>query len=106
MTIQYVKSQSCIYPMSPDTTSSKKFVYIRDNITEVETTTENGEPYTYYEYDEAKLTKEEYEQYLAEINSVETLETIETLKAENEMLMEQVNMLTACIIEMSEIVYA
>ena len=40
------------------------------------------------------------------MNSTETLESIENLKAENQMLTEQVDMLTACLVEMSEIVYA
>lgn len=107
MTIQYIKSQSSAYPVSPDITSSKKFVYLRENVVEVEQTDGiTGETYTIYEYDEAKLTKEEYEQYVAELNSTDTLESIETLKAENEMLMEQVDMLTMCLLEMSEMVYA
>ena len=102
MKINYIKSQSSVYPKLIDTTSSKKYVYIRENVVEMK----SDEDCTYYEYDEAKLTREEYEQYLEEIGSVETLETIETLKAENEALTETVDMLTACILEMSEMVYA
>jgi hypothetical protein len=106
MKINFIKSQSSVYPELIDTTSSKKYVYIRQNVVEVQSDEIDGETYTYYEYDEAKLTKEEYEQYLKEIGSAETLESIETLKAENAMLTETVDMLTACILEMSELVYA
>ena len=106
MKLNYKKSQSSVYPELIDTTSSKKCVYLRKNVVEVQSEDMNGEIYTYYEYDEAKLIKEEYEQYLKEINSAETLEDIEGLKAENQMLTEQVDMLTSCLVEMSEIVYA
>ena len=106
MKLNYRKSQSSVYPELIDTTSSKKCVYLRKNVVEVQSEDLNGEIYTTYEYDEAKLTKEEYEQYLKEINSTETLEDIEGLKAENQMLTEQVDILTACLVEMSEIVYA
>lgn len=106
MELKYVKSQSATYPELIDTTSSKKCVYLRKNVVEVQSEDLNGEIYTTYEYDEAKLIKEEYEQYLVEMNSAETLEDIEGLKAENQMLTEQVDILTACLVEMSEIVYA
>lgn len=105
MELKYVKSQSADYPELIDIISSKKYVYLRQNVVEMQSDNTDGETYTYYEYDEAKLTKEEYEQYLKEMSSAETLESIETLKAENQMLTEQVDMLTACLIEMSEIVY-
>lgn len=64
MVLNYVKSQSSVYPELIDTISSKKVVYLRKNITEVTTTDEmTGKEYTYFEYDEAKLTKAEYEDY-------------------------------------------
>ena len=106
MVLNYVKSQSSVYPELIDTGSSKKYVYLRQNVVEMQSEDMNGETYITYEYDEAKLTKEEYEQYLKEINSTNTLESIENLKAENQMLTEQVDILTACLVEMSEIVYA
>ena len=107
MKLNYKKSQSSIKPDLIDTTSSKKYVYLRQNVVEVNSKDEqSGEDRSYFEYDEAKLTKEEYEQYLMEMNSTETLESIENLKAENQMLTEQIDMLTACLVEMSEIVYA
>lgn len=106
MKLNYKKSQSSIKPDLIDTTSSKKYVYLRQNVVEKQTEETDEETHIYYEYDEAKLTKEEYEQYLVEMNSAETLEDIEGLKAENQMLTEQVDILTACLVEMSEIVYA
>lgn len=106
MKLNYIKSQSSVYPTLIDTTSSKKYVYLRQNVVEKQTEETDEETHIYYEYDEAKLTKEEYERYLMEMNSTETLESIENLKVENQMLTEQVDMLTVCLMEMSEMVYA
>lgn len=62
--IIYKQSQSAIKPKLIDTTSSKTTVYLRKNITERQRTDENtGETTTYYEYEEAKMTKAEYEEY-------------------------------------------
>ena len=72
MKLNYIKSQSSVKPELIDTTSSKTTVYLRQNITEVETTDEiSGESYSFYEYDEAKLTKEEYEEYLKELSIID-----------------------------------
>ena len=72
MKLNYIKSQSSIKPDLIDTTSSKTTVYIRQNIVKVETTDEiSGESYSFYEYDEAKLTKEEYEEYLKELSIID-----------------------------------
>ena len=68
MILNYRKSQSSVYPELIDTTSSKKYVYLRKNVVEVQSEDLNEEIYTTYEYDEAKLTKEEYEQYLKELS--------------------------------------
>ena len=93
MKLTFYKSESAIKPELLDSTSSKKYVYIRQNIVEMQRTDDSGENYTYYEYEECKLTKEEYEQYLSEMGSTETLQSVEDLKAENQMLTEQVDML-------------
>lgn len=62
--IIYKKTESTITPELIDTTSSKTTVYLRKNITERQRTDEiTGSTTTYYEYDEAKMTKEEYEEY-------------------------------------------
>ena len=100
MKLKFYKSQSSVKPELLDTTSSKKNVYIRQNIIEVQ-----KDDTTFYEYDEAKLTKTEYQDYLKELETTDTLEIVENLKAENQTLSEQIDMLTNCILEMSEIIY-
>ena len=89
MKLNFIKSQSSVKPDLIDTTSSKKNVYIRQNITEIQI-----EDSIFYEYEEAKLSKEEYQKYIEEINCETTLESIETLKSENKALIEQIDMLT------------
>ena len=100
MKLKFYKSQSSVKPELLDTTSSKKIVYIRQNIIEVQ-----KDDTTFYEYDEAKLTKTEYQDYLKELETTDTLEIVENLKSENQTLSEQIDMLTNCILEMSEIIY-
>ena len=100
MNLYFKKSQSSVKPELIDTTSSKKVVYIRQNIVEVQ-----KNDIVFYEYDEAKLTKSEYQDYLKELEATDTLEIVENLKAENKTLSETVDMLTNCILEMSEIIY-
>ena len=107
MKLNYVKSQSSVKPDLLDTTSSKVVVYLRQNIVEkIKTSEISGEETVFYEYEEAKLTKQEYQEYLKELNSSDTLQNIENLKVENQNLNEQVSMLTECLLEMSETVYA
>ena len=68
MKMNYTKSESTIKPELVDTTSSKTTAYIRKNIIEKERIDkETGDSTTYYEYDEAKLAKEEYQEYLKEL---------------------------------------
>ena len=72
MKLNYVKSSSSVKPDLIDTTSSKTTVYIRKNIIEKERIdNETGDSTTYYEYDEAKLTKEEYQEYLKELEIID-----------------------------------
>ena len=72
MKMNYVKSESSIKPELIDTTSSKTTVYIRKNIIEKERIdNETGDSTTYYEYDEAKFTKEEYQEYLKELEIID-----------------------------------
>ena len=107
MKLNFIKSQSSVKPDLFDTTSSKTTVYVRQNIVENKKTDKmSGEETVFYEYEEAKLTKQEYQEYLKELNSSDTLQTIENLKVENQNLNEQVSMLTECLLEMSETVYA
>ena len=79
MKLNYIKSQSSVKPELVDTTSSKTTVYIRQNIIEKEkivenTNSEDNEATSttvFYEYDEAKLTKEEYQEYLKELEIID-----------------------------------
>lgn len=68
MIINYIKSESSVYPELVDTASSKKYVYLRKNIIEKQVK-DNG--LIMYEYEEAKLSKEEYEQYLQELSIID-----------------------------------
>lgn len=101
MKLEFYKSSSSVKPEFVDTTSSKRVVYIRQNIIEVQ-----KDDTVFYEYDEAKLTKSEYVDYLKELEATDTLEIVENLKTENQALLEQVDMLTNCILEMSEVLYS
>ena len=101
MKLRFNKSQSSVRPELIDTTSSKKVVYIRQNIVEIQ-----KNDTTFYEYDEAKLTKDEYKIYLDELKTLNMIEIIENLKSKNKSLAEQVDMLTGCILEMSEVIYS
>ena len=100
MKLEFYKSSSSVKPELIDATSSKKVVYIRQNIVETQI-----DDTTFYEYEEAKLTKSEYVEYLKELEATDTLEIVENLKTENKALLEQVDMLTNCVLEMSEIIY-
>ena len=79
MKLNFIKSQSSVKPDLVDTTSSKTTVYIRQNIVEKEKTVENTNSEdndatsatVFYEYDEAKLTKEEYQEYLKELEIID-----------------------------------
>lgn len=96
MKITYIPSQSAVKPELIDSESSKKYVYLRKDIVETKNINEDTDESTIiYEYKEAKLIKEEYEKYSKEIQ----LTNIEALK-------EQMEMLTNCILEMSESIYA
>ena len=72
MILNYVKSQSSVKPELIDMTSSKTTVYIRQNIVEIENTNESDNiSTTFYEYEEAKLTKQEYQEYLKELSIID-----------------------------------
>ena len=72
MKLNYVRSSSSVKPDLLDTTSSKVVVYLRQNIVENKKTDEmSGEETVFYEYEEAKLTKEEYQEYLKELEIID-----------------------------------
>lgn len=70
--MQWYKSESTIKPDEVDTTSSKTTIYLRRNISEKKCEDEfNGENQTYFEYDEATMTKKEYADYLNIISIID-----------------------------------
>ena len=72
MKLNYIKSQSSVKPDLVDTTSSKAVVYLRQNIVEnIKTDEMSGEETVFYDYEEAKLTKEEYQEYLKELEIID-----------------------------------
>ena len=72
MKLNFIKSQSSVKPELIDTTSSKTTVYLRKNIVEnIKTDEMSGEETVFYEYEEAKLTKEEYQEYLKELEIID-----------------------------------
>ena len=72
MKLNYIKSQSSVKPDLSDTTSSKAVVYLRQNIVEnIKTDEMSGEETVFYEYEEAKLTKQEYQEYLKELEIID-----------------------------------
>ena len=72
MKLNYIKSQSSVKPDLVDTTSSKVVVYLRQNIVEnIKTDEMSGKETVFYEYEEAKLTKEEYEEYKKQLDIID-----------------------------------
>ena len=72
MRLNYIKSQSSVKPDLVDTTSSKVVVYLRQNIVEkIKTDEMSVEETVFYEYEEAKLTKQEYQEYLKELEIID-----------------------------------
>ena len=56
-------------PAELDTTSSVNFVYYRKNIKQIEQTDEHGNTVKLWQYDEAKVTKQEYLQNCIDDNA-------------------------------------
>lgn len=67
--MEWYKSRSSERPSETDTTSSEKYNYVRKNIVEV-----NEEEGTYFEYDEAKVLKEDWGIYLELIQAKADIE--------------------------------
>ena len=84
MKLNYIKSQSSVKPDLVDTTSSKTTVYIRQNIVEnIKTDEISGEETVFYDYEEAKLTKQEYQEYLKELEIID----IQQQRADSDYIM-------------------
>lgn len=62
--MQWHKVESTVRPQETDTTSSKKWNYIRKNITEETRTDDQGNEYIMYVFDECKITKDNWGVYL------------------------------------------
>ena len=56
-------------PTELDTTSSVNFVYYRKNIKQIEQTDEHGNSVKLWQYDEAKVTKQQYLQNCIDDNA-------------------------------------
>lgn len=79
----WYKSESTARPAAVDATSSKKYVYIRKNIKEVERKDEMTEiKVKFYQYDEVKIPKEIYPIMEAQTNQNDRLNDIEDAIAE------------------------
>ena len=62
--MQWHKVESANRPQETDTTSSKKWNYIRKNITEEIKTDDQGNEYITYVFDERKIAKDNWGVYL------------------------------------------
>ena len=72
MKLNFIKSKSSVKPELVDTTYSKIDVYLRQNIVEnIKTDETSGKETVFYDYEEAKLTKEEYQEYLKELEIID-----------------------------------
>lgn len=67
MEINYRKSQSNEKPLEIDVTSTPDGVYVRRDIKSVEIEQQDGTMKTFWEYQEALLSKSEYEQFASEM---------------------------------------
>jgi hypothetical protein len=83
--LQYTKAESTIKPSAIEI-ESNSVVYVRKNITEVERSNIDGTKTTYYQYDEAEITKTEYEKYISELtaNNADSIAGIIAKQAEQD----------------------
>lgn len=68
----WYKSESTIKPDLIDPVSSRKYVYVRKNITEI-----RRDDKVLYEYDEAKIPKEVYDIFKSQTEANDRLDDIE-----------------------------
>ena len=66
MNLNFYQSESTVRPDDVDTSSSPTTVYIRSNIRQEICTDADGNEFTVWRYDEAKVPKDEYNQYMQE----------------------------------------
>ena len=95
-------------PESVDLTSSSRYVYLRRNIHQVTEEQESGETVSFWEYEEAKIRQEVYATYnniTAALLTLEMNDRAEAQDAVNQQLQAVGDMLTECVLEISEIIY-
>ena len=63
MKFEYINSTSTVEPSILDNTSSPNVVYVRKNIVPREEEQEDGSVITYYDYQEAKISKADWDYF-------------------------------------------
>lgn len=66
MNLDFYKSESTVEPDEVDTISSPTTVYIRKNIRQDTVQDVDGNEFTVWKYDEAKVSRQDFEEYRAE----------------------------------------
>lgn len=69
-------------PQEIDTTSSRKYNYVRRNIVEVEREQEDGTTLTMYEYEETQVLKEDWGLYLDLVQAQADIEYLNMITEE------------------------
>ena len=72
----WYEGTSSVYPSLVDTTSSKKWVYVRRNIEEHEREDDEGIKEKFYRWEEQKICKENYPIYELEVQNAANLDYI------------------------------
>lgn len=72
----WYEGTSSVYPSLVDTTSSKKWVYVRRNIEEHERENDEGIKEKFYKWEEMKIRKEDYPIYQLEVQNSANLDYI------------------------------
>lgn len=72
----WYEGTSSVYPSLVDTTSSKKWVYVRRNIEEHERENDEGIKEKFYRWEEQKIPKENYPIYELEVQNTANLDYI------------------------------
>lgn len=78
----WYKAEATSAPHAVDSTSSKKYVYITRNITTEERVDEQGNTYTVWVYEEAKIDKDFYPIYERQISDEARIADIEEVITE------------------------
>lgn len=76
------KAESTVLPQEIDTTSSRKYNYVRRNIVEVEREQEDGTTLTMYEYEEIQVLKEDWGLYLDLVQAQADIEYLNMITEE------------------------